>query len=603
MRLLPAIAANALLLTTALGFGSALRRLFPPSFSIVDRLAFTLLRGLGLLGALLFDLGQAWFSRTAIVLVMLAGLFLGVVWLLKNTEALRSNLPKICVPLLPAAIVASVLLITAVGGLAEPTGDIKMDAIAYHFLGPKVWLRNGMIRPVIDEALTAFPATVETQYAAVMALGSQRAPGFYAVLALLSILLLTMTLALRSGLDPAGAWWVAALIFTMPVVYRGAFGGFVDVVYSGFVLAAARLGLDAERPAHYALFGMFCGFAMGTKYTGLIAAVLLAACVFFVATGVHGHNKMRVLKHLGIACIAATIVAAPWYLRNWALLGCPIYPPPPFLLRFFQVQYLPREALQRLLVRIWKEGDGMGRGPLSFFLLPFRLTYHTANFINGVGGIGLAPLALAPFGLLVRRKDWFASSLMLFTLLQTAAWFVTAQEARYLIHGYVVAAIFAVWGWRYVARAAPRFGPALARLAIVCSVLYGLFMIYTARVDDIHAAISSSFAQKRRSEEIPFVDSFDYLNRESSVQKVLILDPLVPPFYSDKSYLKLTGRLGEQTLPEANDPQQILSELPALHVSHVLDVKSPAGAFRLSDQPPGLALVFQRDGQRVYRVN
>jgi hypothetical protein len=192
---------------------------------------------------------------------------------------------------------------------------------------------------------------------------------------------------------------------------------------------------------------------------------------------------------------------------------------------------------------------------------------------------------------------------MLFTLLQTAAWFVTAQEARYLIHGYVVAAIFAVWGWRYVARAAPRFRPALARLAIVCSVLYGLFMIYTARVDDVHAAISSSFAQKRRSEEIPFVDSFDYLNRESSVQKVLILDPLVPPFYSDKSYLKQTGRLGEQTLPEANDRQQILSELPALHVSHVLDVKSPAGAFRLSDQPPGLALVFQRDGQRVYRVN
>ena len=598
-----AIAANALLFAAALGFGSALRRLFPQSFSLVDGLAFTVLGGLGLLGTLLFDVGQAWFSRTAIALVMLAGLFLSVVWLLKNASAVRSNLSKICVPLLPAAIVASVLLITAVGGLAEPTGDIKMDAIAYHFLGPKVWLRNGVIRPVIDEALTAFPAIVETQYAAVMAFGGPRAPEFYAVIALLAILLLGVALALRSGLDPAGAWWVAALILTMPVVYRGAFGGFVDVVYSGFVLAAARVGFDAERPAHYALFGMFCGFAMGTKYTGLIAAVLLAVCVFLVATAVLGHDKKIVLKHLGITCVAATIVAAPWYLRNWALLGCPIYPPPPFLLRFFHVQYLPPEALQHLLVRIWKEGHGMGRDLLSFFLLPFHLTYHTANFINGAGGIGFAPLALAPFGLLVRRKDWFASSLALFTLLQTAAWFVTAQDARYLIHGYVVAAIFAVRGWRYVARAAPRFGTTLAGLAVGCSVLYGLFMIYTARVDDLHAALSNSFAQKRRSEEIPFVDSFDYLNRESSVQKVLILDPIVPPFYSDKSYLKLTGRLGEQTLPEANDLQYILAELPALHVSHVLDVKSPAGIFRLPDHPPGLALVFQHDDQRVYRVD
>jgi hypothetical protein len=255
MRLLPAIVANLFLVASALGFGSVLRPLFPSSFSTLDRAALTLLGGIGLLGTLLFDIGQAWFSRPAIALIMLTGIFLGCLSLTRIFRKPNPSMSKTGVPLLTALIVAGVLLVTAVAGLAEPTGDIKMDAMAYHFLGPKVWLREGTIRPVLDEAFTAFPAIVETQYAALMAFGGPRAPGFFSFISLLSIFLVTGALALRSDLGSSGAWWVAALVCTMPVVYRGAYGGFVDVIYSGFVLAAARVGFDAERPVHYVLFG------------------------------------------------------------------------------------------------------------------------------------------------------------------------------------------------------------------------------------------------------------------------------------------------------------------------------------------------------------
>ena len=603
MRFFPAIAANVFVLASALGYGAVLRRLFPQGFSILDRISLTLLGGLGLLGTLLFDIGQAWFARSAIVVILLVGILLGLLSLASALRKRSFHIPKIDIQLLPALIIASVLLMTALAGLAEPVGDIKMDAIAYHFLGPKVWLREGIIRPVLDEAYTAFPGIVETQYAALMDFGGPRAPQFFAVIALVSILLLAAALALRFGLDAKRAWWVAALIVTMPVVYRGAHGGFVDVIYSGFVLAAARVGFDAEHPRHYVLFGLFCGFAAGTKYTGVIAVVLLAVCTFLIATVIRGQDKKVVLKYLGLACVTATIVGAPSYIRNWALLGCPIYPPPPVLSEFFQVKYLPRAAIHHFHQSIWRDGGGMGRDPVSFLLLPLRLTFHPANFLNGAGGIGLAPLALGPFGVLACRRNIFAKAFVLFALLQTIAWFITEQEARFLIHTYVLAAIFAVSGWQYVRGAAPRFAPALSSLLVAVSIAYGFFMIASMNKEDMHAVVSAAFNNKRRGEQIPFLDSFAYLNREPSVQRVLVLNPRVPTYYLDKHYVKPIGRWGEQALPEAQDLPRILSGLPRLRISHILDVRLEESDFRLPEHSPGLTLVFQRQDQRIYRVD
>lgn len=586
----------------ALGYGSLLGRLLPQSFAKIDRLALILLGGLGLLGTLLFDVGQVWFTRTLVVLLVLPGAFLGIKLFAEAARKPNKVVPRATPPALPVIVVVGVLLLTAVGGLAEPTGDMENDAIAYHFLGPRVWLRDRVIRPVSDQSYTAFPATVETSYAALMALGGQRAPAFFAVIALSAILLIAAGITVRLGMDTARAWWAAALIATMPAVYIGSYGGFIDAVYAAFVLAAARIGFDAEQTSHYMLFGIFCGFAIGTKYTGLIAWAVLTLSVFVASVFIRKKDYGSVLKHLGIAGAVAVAVASPFYVRNWILLGCPICPPPPVLSRFFHVKYLPPEAIRAFHEYIWRRGQGMGRGPLSFFLLPFNLTYHTANF-NGAGGIGLTPLALGPFGVIACRRNTFAKGLSFLALLLTAAWFVTEQESRFLIHVYAIGAIFAVFGWQYVARVAPRFAPALSCLVVACSILYGLAMIVPERVNDLHAVVSSSFAEKRRREEIPFLDSFDYLNRQPSVGKVLILDPFVPAYYSEKSYLKPMGVLGEQTLPEATNLELILFELPRSHVSHVLDVSWKGKPFQLPDHPQRLTLVFQRADQRVYRVN
>ncbi|MFI5058059.1 MAG: ArnT family glycosyltransferase [Candidatus Acidiferrales bacterium] len=601
MTALPAILANGFVVAAALGFGSLLRRLFPENFSKIDRLAMSLLGGLGLLGTILFCVGQIRFSRSTIVAILLFGVLLGVRTFVRSLQKYRAAFSPISIPVLPAMVILSVFLVTAIGGLAEPTGDMNNDAIAYHYFGPKVWLRDSVIHPVADEVLTYFPVAVETQYAALISLGGQRAPGFFAVIGLLSILLMAASLANRMGLDLRGIWWVAALLVTMPVLYRGAYGGFIDVFFSGFILAAARIAFDAHKLRHYVLIGVFCGISMGTKYTGIITSVLLLLCSFLISVCVQRHNYRSILKYLAISCGVAAAFASPFYLRNWILFGCPIYPPPGVLLRIFTVKNILPSVVQALQQNVLNHGHGMGRGLGRFLLLPFNLTFHTANF-NGAGGIGLAPLALGPFGLVVCRKNTFAKGLALFALLQMVAWFVIAQESRYVIHIYAIAVIFAVLGWQYVQRAS-RYAQAISVLIVASSIFYGLFMIVSDRVEDLHAAVSRSFETTRRCREIPFIESFNYLNTEPFVSKVLILNPYVAAFYLDKPYVKPIGRWGEQSLPNVTHPSQALSQLHSLHISHVLDAPWVAGSFEVPENTQGLTLVFERRDQRIYRVN
>jgi hypothetical protein len=602
MSKLLAILANIVLVASALGFGSLLHRLFPKAFSELDRLTMTLLGGLGILGTILFCVGQIWFSRAAILLVLFSGVLLSRKPLALAGRVVRSALASDSPAILPVAFISIVLLVTAIGGLALPTGDMNNDSIAYHYLGPKVWLREAVIRPVPDEIQTSFPVAIETQYAALMCLGGPRAPGFFAVVSLVSLLLIAGSLAIRLGLDASGACWTVALIAAMPAVYRGAYGGFVDALFAGFVLAAARMAFDAGELRDYALFGVFCGISTGTKYTALIVWAILIFCSLLNSVLADRRLQWRVLKYLGISAAIAVAIASPSYLRNWIYYGCPIFPPPPGLLRFFTLKVGSLAPLQKLQSAMLAAGQGMGQGPVSFLLLPFNLTYHTANF-RGAGGIGLVPLALGPFGILVRRRNPFARGLLLFAGLQVAAWFITAQVARYMLQTFVIGAIFGVLGWQYSARTGSRRARALSAVVVAISILYGMFMIIPDRMEDVHAALSSSFEAKRRQEETPRAASFDYVNGDPSVKKVLILNEGVAAYFIDKPYIKPFGRWGEQTLPGATDVPKVMSQLPSLGVTHILDVTSEDGTFKLPEHPSGLTLVFERADQRIYRVD
>jgi len=574
-----------------------------PRIRFFERIGFMLLGGFGSLSTVLFLVGQWSFTRSNIVLVLLVAVVLGIVSLrfVLRTGGLTSK--RISqVPAVPASVICAVLLLTAISGLAEVTGDWGSDTVAYHLLAPKVWLRDGIIRPVLDNCITAFPQIPETLFATMWSVGGDRTPDFSSFLLLGLLLAVVASLAIRLGATDREAWWAAAIVATMPAVYAGSHECFVDGIFATFVLAGFRIGIDAQNLREWIACGMFCGFAIGTKYTGVIAVPILLACVILLRWRDLGlkNAATKTMAAITVACV----VGSPSYIRNWILLGCPFYPPPPGYQLLCSPKYLSAEAISQFHAYIRERGRGLGRGLLAFLFLPFNLTYHTSNF-HGGGGIGLCPFALGPVGLLSLRKNSLMRISLLFSFLLTLAWFVTEQESRFLIHVYVLGAIFSIVGWQAVALTNRRTSKYLASTVMLFSISYGLFMIIRADESNIKSVFSGSYAEKRRRETIPYLDSFNYLNREDGVRKVLILDPSVPPYYLDKDYVKPLGQWGEVTLPHG-ETGPLAVELAIKHqlpVSHILDVRSEVSGFQLWPEKRGLSLVFDSKDQRVYRVD
>jgi hypothetical protein len=302
------------------------------------------------------------------------------------------------------------------------------------------------------------------------------------------------------------------------------------------------------------------------------------------------------------AGLTAFVIASPFYLRNWLLLGSPIYPPPEGLLGVFHPKYLSAGMIHNLQSYVLRHGNGFGNGLTAYLLLPFSLTYHTSNF-NGAGGIGLAPLGLGFLGVWAASRNRFSSFLALLGWMFTTLWFLTVRESRYLLHVYVIGAVFAVLGWRWVLATTSSMSKRLSALIIAVSLSYGLCMMGRTWKNDLRAVFSSSYARQARQESVPFWQSFDYLNHNPDVTRVLILDASVTPYYSDKNYIKPFGMWGERVLPGVSQATDVLPMLRELGVSHILDVHSTISGFQVPKGITNLTLVFELPNQRIYRVN
>jgi hypothetical protein len=119
---MPMIVATLVLAVAAIGFGSLLHSLIPKAFLQFDRVVLTLLGGLVRLGRIFFSVGQVWFSRFAIVLVLFSEVILNLSPLAQLVRECRPALAKVRVLAPSAGIRVLSLLSKAVGGFALPSG-------------------------------------------------------------------------------------------------------------------------------------------------------------------------------------------------------------------------------------------------------------------------------------------------------------------------------------------------------------------------------------------------------------------------------------------------------------------------------------------------
>jgi hypothetical protein len=487
---------------------------------------------------------------------------------------------------------AAVVVLCVLAGLDRPIGDINSDQITYHLLGPVVWLREGRIRPLLEEALTAFPATVEVLFAVVRAIAGSRAPGVIGAVFFAAFLLQIRGLARRVGASSSGADLAAALFAGLPAITATIDSCFVDLPYAAFVLAAVRLALDRGPGIRFAVAGVFAGFAAGTKYFGLPTICLLALLVPFSASGTWWEKAWNT----GVLVTLAAVVGGSWYLRNWIVLGNPIYPPPPLAWRLLPTPNFPLAAAENLAAYIHVRGAGLGKGFEDLLLLPFRLTYRTAWF-HGGGGLGVALLAFAPIGIVLARRSRFAVLCMILACALTVFWFYSDQELRFLDAALGIFAVFAGIGGSALLRL-PGTTRWLATAVLAISLGLGAILTVTTRTDRLRALLSPSAAEARYRSGVPHFETFAFLNSRPEVQKIFIAHPDVPAYYLQKSYTVRRGRYGEVPHPDINEERDLPRELGC---THILDVDYYGRGFRIQ-ATESLRLVHSDKNARVYEV-
>src|SRR6267378_8191227 len=182
---------------SAFGAGTWVGLLLSCRYRWFERIVIVLLGGFGTLSTVLFIVGQFSFTQRSIRIALGVAIGFGIASirriLAKQSKSTSDN-PKI--PAIPAIIIGSLLVFMAISGLAEITGDWGNDAVSYHLLGPKVWLRDGIIRPVLDNCHTSFPQIPETLFAVLFAVGGTRAPDLSSFLTLALLLVVSAGIAM-----------------------------------------------------------------------------------------------------------------------------------------------------------------------------------------------------------------------------------------------------------------------------------------------------------------------------------------------------------------------------------------------------------------------
>jgi len=300
------------------------------------------------------------------------------------------------------AIVLAFLLIFLLA-LAPPVE--AFDALFYHLAVPSMWLKEGGLN-LVNMPHYWFPDLIEGIFVWPMALGSDRAPQFiHFIFGLLTWLMLwDWTRRLWGN---STAWWVFALLLTMPSLLWLAAWAYTDLALSFYTLVVLYTIWKWKDSGNYrwlAVGGLMAGLAMGVKYTSFLVPLTGAFFIFLWGW----HEIRNTIKNIIVFCGLAIVVALPWYARNWIWTGNPFYPfvfGGPFWDSFRAHVYSG-------------VGTGIGWNLQAILMLPLNITlgYHDVNLYDGRIGpffLILLPVALWTLGIAHREIPSRRSALIL----------------------------------------------------------------------------------------------------------------------------------------------------------------------------------------------
>ncbi len=415
--------------------------------SSLERLLLGLGLGFGALGLLTLFLGMVGWLETAVFTAI--AILLTLLTSKQSFHLLRQL--KWERPSRPVAVYLFLALGMALSlALLPPT---SFDGLLYHLKGPKLFLEAGQIE-AYDIFPLYFPSQFEMLYLFAMALRGDVAAKllhvvFHFMLAGLVYATARRHLKLQEG-------WTAVLFFyAMPLVLTLAGWAYNDLGLAFYQMAAVYTLLHWRQTKQFnwlLLSGALAGLAMGFKYTSFITPLFLAGLVLWN----YRRQWKTAVRPLSFLTLITALVGLPMYIRNWILVGNPVYP--------FLHDWLGGRFWDAYRAASYTEsGTGIGFDIIALLRLPYDVTLGYKDVTQDVQ-IGPLLLAFLPLLLLYGLSRWrkrtppAISILLLFALVQFGFWTLGVMstkglwQSRLLLSGFVVLPPVMAWIWQDLAR-------------------------------------------------------------------------------------------------------------------------------------------------------
>lgn len=268
----------------------------------------------------------------ALIGVGLIGVAVPIVRALKSKQKLAIPVSAaswawlLCAPAVAVLLVAPSVLPGVLWG-DEPHG---YDVVEYHLQIPREWHDAGRITRLPHNVFSNFPLGMEMHYLLAMHLRGGAYGGMYlaqymhAVCAAFTAIAVYGLLGGRAKPQAVGA---AVLTLATPwtaivgtVAYNEAALMLFGVLCIGWIW---KITTDApeSRLRFTVIAALMGGFACGVKLTAIPMIVFPALIGIFIAL-----RKLAALKFAVLFLIISAVVASPWWIRNIAWTGNPVFP-------------------------------------------------------------------------------------------------------------------------------------------------------------------------------------------------------------------------------------------------------------------------------------
>ncbi len=223
------------------------------------------------------------------------------------------------------ALISSIAILSCVP-------PVSKDALTHHLAVPKLYLNHGGIYEIPSLEFSYYPMNIDLLYMIPLYLGNDiLAKYIHFIFALLTGWLIFDYL--KRTINNLSALFGALLFLSIPIIVKLSVTVYVDLSLVFFSTASILFLLKwAEKDfqlKYLIISALSCGFALGTKYNGLIVLFLLTLFIPFIYSKYFQdstRSQYRAIYYGAFFLFISLLLFSPWLIKNFIWTNNPLYP-------------------------------------------------------------------------------------------------------------------------------------------------------------------------------------------------------------------------------------------------------------------------------------